>query len=67
MAEENSSWGYQPIQGTLANLGYFIDAGTVRTSSAGITSVLLPRSPMVIHLAADRPSVWWEETRGAGT
>jgi putative transposase len=29
MAEENPSWGYQRLQGALANLGYHIHAGTV--------------------------------------
>jgi transposase InsO family protein len=30
MAEENATWGYRRIQGALANLGYSIDALTVR-------------------------------------
>jgi putative transposase len=30
MAEENQTWGYRRIQGALANLGYHIDAITVR-------------------------------------
>jgi hypothetical protein len=30
MAEENATWGYQRIQGALANLGHRIDAITVR-------------------------------------
>lgn len=30
MAEENRTWGYRRIQGALANLGYHIDAITVR-------------------------------------
>jgi hypothetical protein len=30
MVEENLAWGYRRIQGALANLGYRIDAGTVR-------------------------------------
>jgi hypothetical protein len=30
MAEENRTWGYRRIQGALANLGYAIDAITVR-------------------------------------
>jgi homeodomain-containing protein len=30
MAEENPTWGYRRIQGALANLGYHIDAITVR-------------------------------------
>jgi putative transposase len=30
MAEENPRWGYRRIQGALANLGYEIDASTVR-------------------------------------
>jgi hypothetical protein len=30
MAEENPTWGYRRIQGALANLGYPIDAITVR-------------------------------------
>jgi putative transposase len=30
MAEENATWGYRRIQGALANLGYHIDAITVR-------------------------------------
>jgi putative transposase len=30
MAEENATWGYRRIQGALANLGYQIDASTVR-------------------------------------
>jgi putative transposase len=30
MAEENATWGYRRIQGALANLGYAIDAITVR-------------------------------------
>jgi putative transposase len=30
MAEENVTWGYRRIQGALANLGYSIDAITVR-------------------------------------
>jgi putative transposase len=30
MAEENATWGYRRLQGTLANLGPRIDASTVR-------------------------------------
>jgi putative transposase len=30
MAEENPTWGYRRLQGALGNLGYQIDAGTVR-------------------------------------
>lgn len=30
MAEENASWGYRRIQGALKNLGYPINASTVR-------------------------------------
>src|SRR5215510_2662320 len=30
MTEENATWGYRRIQGALANLGYSIDALTVR-------------------------------------
>src|SRR5919108_4949258 len=30
MAEENPSWGYRRMQGALANLGFHLDAGTVR-------------------------------------
>jgi hypothetical protein len=30
MAEENATWGYRRLQGALANLGYHIDAITVR-------------------------------------
>jgi hypothetical protein len=30
MAEENSTWGYRRLQGLLANLGYRLDALTVR-------------------------------------
>ncbi len=53
MAEENATWGYRRIQGTLANLGYSTDTITVRN--------ILPRHPLDPAPRRRQAGVSWEQ------